>query len=369
MRLPKNLFHPGLLVALLLALGGCRSNQYYFSKPGFSQQQYDRDNFECLQAAQQPMLITPTPGMPAGGMATNKDLYLACFRAKGYTVQSQEEREQIVRSEERAFHEQLQQREHEKRLREEASRKERQSVLVERQRVEEEKSRQVQAKPKSGRQVYGSEYTEKDVPMVLVPNGEFLYGMDNQRITLSDFYMDIFEVTTRLYAVFMQETGRGKPEHWGDLRPEVDGDKPVIGVEYSDADAYCRYYGKRLPSEQEWEKAARGTDGRMYPWGNRDPTKTLANFGPDKCLMFCNVYAEKLKPVNNYEGGRSPYGIYNMVGNAWEWVEGQGLRGGSWLHDTFTIELGLKVWERTGKVGVTYGKRYLLGFRCVQDAR
>ncbi|OQW34465.1 MAG: hypothetical protein A4E19_18585 [Nitrospira sp. SG-bin1] len=80
-----------------------------------------------------------------------------------------------MRAEERAYHEQLQQREHEKRLREEATRKERQSVLVERQRFEAEKSRQVQSKPKSGKQVYSSEYTEKDVPMVLVPNGEFLY--------------------------------------------------------------------------------------------------------------------------------------------------------------------------------------------------
>ncbi|MBK9309099.1 MAG: hypothetical protein IPM58_18855 [Nitrospira sp.] len=77
-----------LLVALLLTLGGCGSNQYYFSKLDFSQQQYDRDNFECLQAAQQPVLITPTPGMPAGGMATNKDIYFACFRAKGYTCRA-----------------------------------------------------------------------------------------------------------------------------------------------------------------------------------------------------------------------------------------------------------------------------------------
>ena len=110
-------YSPQLLVALLLILGGCGS-EYYFSKPGFSQQQYDRDNFECLKAAQQPVLITPTPGMPAGGMATNKDIYFACFRAKGYTVQSEEEREQIVRAEERANRERLvQQREHEKQLR------------------------------------------------------------------------------------------------------------------------------------------------------------------------------------------------------------------------------------------------------------
>ncbi|OQW34464.1 MAG: hypothetical protein A4E19_18580 [Nitrospira sp. SG-bin1] len=79
MRLPKNLFHLGLLVALLLALDGCGSDQYYFSKPGFSQQQYEQDNYECLQAAQQPMLITPTPGMPAGGMATNQGYLFSLF--------------------------------------------------------------------------------------------------------------------------------------------------------------------------------------------------------------------------------------------------------------------------------------------------
>lgn len=320
----------GLLVALL-TLAGCGSGQYYFSKPGFSQQQYEQDKYECLRSAQQPMLISPAPGMSAGGMATNNEIYLACFRAKGYTVQSEGEREQIARAEERAFHEQLQQRARERQLREEAARKERQSLLAEKQRFEEEKSRQVQVKPNREKQVYGSEYTEKDVPVVLVPNGEFLYGMDNQRITLSDFYMDIFEVTTRLYAVFMQETGRGKPEHWRDVRPELDGDKPVIGVEWSDADAYCRYYGKRLPTEQEWEKAARGTDGRMYPWGNSEPNKSLANYDGQFCLIFCNVYAEKLKSVGSYAEGRSPYGLYDMAGNAWEWVEEKTLRGGSWL--------------------------------------
>lgn len=369
MKRPKCLTASLLIIPLLL-LSGCGGSTYYFSKPGFTQQQYDQDRYECLRSAQQPMLITPTPGMPAGGMATNNEIYLACFSAKGYTVQSEEERERILEAEERAKRERLvQEREREKQLREELARRERQSLLVEKQRLEEEKARQVQVKPNREKQVYGSEYTEKDVPMVLVPNGEFLYGEDSQRITLPDFHMDVFEVTTRLYAVFMQETDRGKPEHWDDVRPEVDGDKPVIGVEWSDADAYCRYYGKRLPTEQEWEKAARGMDGRTYPWGNAEPTKTLANYGPDKCLIFCNVYAEKLRPVNYYEGGRSPYGIYNMVGNAWEWVAGKGLRGGSWLHNTFTKGLGLKVWERTGEVGVTYGKRYLLGFRCAQDVR
>ena len=74
---------------------------YNFSKPDFSQQQYNQDRFECMRAAQEPMLITSVPGMPAGGTVTNKNMFLACFRAKGYTVQSEEEREESREAEKR----------------------------------------------------------------------------------------------------------------------------------------------------------------------------------------------------------------------------------------------------------------------------
>ena len=355
----------GLLMVLVLLIGGCGSDRYYFSKPDFSQQQYDRDNFECLQAAQQPMLITPTPGMPAGGMATNKDLYLACFKAKGYTIQSEEEREQFMRAEERANRERLvQQKERERQLREEAIQRER---LAEEQRSDVKKRQQTQGDQKS--YVYMPVYTEEDVPMVLIPEGEFLFGTDNTTVSLPDFFIDKNEVTTQLYASFMQATNHNKPEHWGDVRPELDGDKPVIGVEWSDANAYCHYYGKRLPTEKEWEKAARGTDGRTYPWGNSEPSRSLANYDGQFCLAFCNVYAEKLKPVGSYAAGRSPYGLYDMAGNAWEWVEEKRLRGGSWLSNTHTPGLGLQSASHLGDVTRTYGKRYLLGFRCAQDVR
>ena len=354
----------GLLVALLLTLSGCGS-EYYFSKPGFSQQQYDRDNYECLQAAQQPVLVTPTPGMPAGGMATNKDIYFACFRAKGYTVQSREERERILREEERANRERLvQQKEHEKQMREEAIQRER---LAEKRRVDVDKIQQAQGSSKDF--AYVSGYTEKDVSMALIPEGEFLFGNDNARISLPAFYIDMYEVTTQRYASFMKSTNHSEPEHWGDVRPDLDWDKPVIGVEWSDANAYCRYYGKRLPTEKEWEKAARGTDGRTYPWGNSDPSKSLANYDGRFCLAFCNVYAEKLKPVGSYAAGRSPYGVYDMAGNAWEWVEEKRLRGGSWLSNTHTPGFGLQSAARSEEVTRTYGRRYLLGFRCAQDAR
>ncbi len=80
-----------LLVILLLILSGCGDSRYYFSKPGFSQQQYNQDEYECLRAAQEPMLLTLTPEMPAGGMVTNKNVYFACFRAKGYTITSEDQ--------------------------------------------------------------------------------------------------------------------------------------------------------------------------------------------------------------------------------------------------------------------------------------
>ena len=201
-------------------------------------------------------------------------------------------------------------------------------------------------------------------PMILVPEGEFLYGEDNQKLSLPGFYLDTFEVTTKAYAAFMEATGHDKPEHWVDVSLDRHGMLPVAGVEYTNAEAYCHYYNKRLPTEQEWEKAARGTDGRIYPWGNTEPTIAMANFGPSACGPFCNVYAEKLKPVNGYESGKSQYGIFNMAGNAGEWVKEKRLRGGHWLSSARDLRASLRLKEITR----TWGARWVMGFRCTQDA-
>ncbi len=209
----------------------------------------------------------------------------------------------------------------------------------------------------------GREITGKDgAPMLLVPEGDFLYGANKQRQSLSAFYMDKYEVTTKLYAVFLQATGRVAPEKWNEVSQVSDGDRPVIGVDWHDADAYCRYYGKRLPTEQEWEKAARGTDGRKYPWGNEEPTSRHANFG--KCCDW-KGYAT-LTVTGDHEAGKSPYGIYDLAGNVWEWTSSdydssnKVLRGGSWFN-----EASLMV--------STYRLRYtpttrndIIGFRCAQ---
>jgi len=245
------------------------------------------------------------------------------------------------------------------------------------QRQIEEKKRQLEEKkkklevaslptPSLPRQT-GREITGRDgAPMVLVPEGEFLYGYgDNeQRLSPPAFYMDKYEVTTKLYGAFLQGTGRKQPDDWSIQVALVgSGDRPVVNVSWHDADAYCRYYGKRLPTEQEWEKAARGTDGRKYPWGNEEPTSRHALFDTK-----WNGYGT-LAVVGSHEAGASPYGIQDLAGNVWEWTSSdydrssRVLRGGSWHDPADGLETSfLSYGNPTDRNGV-------LGFRCAQDAR
>jgi formylglycine-generating enzyme required for sulfatase activity len=222
------------------------------------------------------------------------------------------------------------------------------------------------------------EITGKDgAPMELVSEGEFLYGSKNQRLPLPAFYMDKYEVSTKLYAKFIQATGRAQPRDWPEQVALVgNGDRPVVGITWHDADAYCRQYGKRLPTEQEWEKAARGTDGRKYPWGNEEPCNRLAfemkcSTGevPQYALFDkkWNGYGT-LATVDSYEAGKSPYGIYHMAGNVIEWTSSDDgkfkvLRGGSWNGSVSSL-------EATDSIGWYPDDRgdNLRGFRCAQDA-
>ena len=212
------------------------------------------------------------------------------------------------------------------------------------------------------------EITGKDAaPMVLVPVGEFLYGDDNKRLSLTAFYMDKYEVTTSRYAKFLQETGRKQPRYWDQVSQVNVGNRPVIGVDWYDADVYCRQYGRRLPTEQEWEKAARGTDGRKYPWGNEEPTSRHANFS--KQWTEGNYYSDRLQPVGSYEDGKSPYGIYDLAGNVWEWTSSdydsssKVLRGGSWLLNV--VPPGVRSANR--RSGDPWAQNTIHGFRCAQD--
>jgi formylglycine-generating enzyme required for sulfatase activity len=188
-------------------------------------------------------------------------------------------------------------------------------------------------------------------------------------MTLPAFYMDKYELTTARYAKFLQETGRATPGKWNEASLVSDGDRPVIGVTWHDADAYCRQYGKRLPTEQEWEKAARGTDGRKYPWGNEEPTSRYAKYDLDGKASW-NGYAT-LATVESYESGRSPYGMYHMAGNVWEWTSSdydssnKVLRGGSWFNYAFNLRSTVRLWYNP----TSWLNYVLLGFRCAQDAR
>lgn len=161
-----------------------------------------------------------------------------------------------------------------------------------------------------------------DMQMVLVPAGKFTRGsqlgddeIPVRQIYLNAFYMDKFEVTVGQYARYLEATDMEEPPDWSIMHQPQHLRRPVVNVSWEDAVQYCKWAGKRLPTEAEWEKAARGTDGRIYPWGNEAPTRLHANYGRkdwDDHLA--------LSPVGSFEAGKSPYGIYDMAGNAWEWV-------------------------------------------------
>jgi formylglycine-generating enzyme required for sulfatase activity len=235
----------------------------------------------------------------------------------------------------------------------------------------------------------GTRITGKDgAPMVLVPAGEFLMGSKEgdddetpvHRVFLDAYYIDKHEVTATRYARFLEGSNRPHPLKWNEVSFETQGDRPVIGVDWYDAEAYCRWTGERLPTEAEWEKAARGTDGRTYPWGNEAPTDRHANF--NKCCNW-NGY-NTLTAVTRFEAGASPYGALNMLGNVWEWVADwydehyyeyspdrnptgpahgfrKLLRGGSWT-DGF---LYVRSADRNSDVPTL--RNVNVGFRCVMD--
>ena len=172
---------------------------------------------------------------------------------------------------------------------------------------------------------------DSEPEMILIPAGEFLMGSDPQTdreaedreqpqhsVYLPDYFMAKTPVTNAQYLAFVQSTGHHPPDHWEDeLPPAGKHDHPVVHVSWHDALAYCGWLtqvtGKsfRLPSEAEWEKAARGTDGRVYPWGNQWDAER------------CNTKESDIgatTPVGAYPQGASPYGLLDMAGNVWEWT-------------------------------------------------
>lgn len=183
---------------------------------------------------------------------------------------------------------------------------------------------------------------------ILIPAGEFLMGSDRDednarpqhRVYLPDYSLGKYPVTVAQYWAFCKATGRERPP---EPHSSWQWNHPVSNVSWQAARVYCEWVGGRLPSEAEWEKAARGTEGRAYPWGNEPPDRTRCNFGRN---------VGSTTDVDRYPQGASPYGCLDLAGNVWEWTHSlyapypytaedgredpqagrrRVLRGGSWL--------------------------------------
>ncbi len=230
--------------------------------------------------------------------------------------------------------------------------------------------------------------TERDgARAILIPAGRFAMGDDEhsplREVYLDAFYIDEHEVTVSRYDRFLAATGAvNVPDGWPSSPADPVADVPVVGVDWHDADQYCRWAGRRLPTEAEWEKAARGTDGRTLPWGDEEPTAERANFGG---VWSDDAYAGGLTRVGSRPRGRSPYGVHDLAGNASEWVadwyaealergdvrnprgptdgSARVIRGGGWYDPPERLVLARRMFAdpRTRLDDV--------GFRCARDAQ
>ncbi len=199
--------------------------------------------------------------------------------------------------------------------------------------------------------------------MVLIPAGEFLAGDDRHAVYLDAFYIDKTPVTNREYALFVEETRHRRPYGWQNRTyPEGKAEHPVTFVAWKDVVAYAEWSGKRVLLALEWEKAARGPSGWVYPWGNQyDSTR-------------CNTRESQIMdttPVGYYSPrGDSIYGVCDMAGNVWEWVadwhdEAGGKRtlcGGAWDNSKEFARGAFRLG------GIEYYRYYYFaGFRCALD--
>ena len=214
-------------------------------------------------------------------------------------------------------------------------------------------------------------------------------------VSLDAYVIDKYETSNKQFGEFIKAAGHPAPAYWDDPRLNK-AEQPVVGVNWNDAKAFCEWAGKRLPTEAEWEKAARGPQAFRYPWGNEFDSKK-ANFGGEQSATV---------PINAYPEGVSSYGVYNMAGNVFEWVQdwydpnyykkvaglfqvnptgpdkpvwlgGTGtyvdrltvgekrvIRGGSWIAAQASLSATHRFWNHP--LNNSYGVG--LGFRCAKEA-
>jgi serine/threonine-protein kinase len=197
--------------------------------------------------------------------------------------------------------------------------------------------------------------------MQLVPAGTFLFGPRNSEIFLDTFFVDKAPVTNEEYLRFVRETGYRMPRYLNDpLRNAPE--QPVVGISFRDAMQYAKWAGKELPTEFQWEKAARGNDGRPFPWGNDPPGASDACFGLDPVTGGPSPVGKTLRNV-------SPYGVHDMCGSVWEWTaspfaknsEYLVVRGGSYNDPIDFLNMAFRQ-EAHPK-----DKCEVVGFRCVKN--
>lgn len=240
--------------------------------------------------------------------------------------------------------------------------------------------------------------------MILIPSGEFTMGTDSDQanpdqhpahtVSLSAFYINKYEVTNAQYEQFIIAGGYQEEKYWHpagwqfvqdkDINQPIDFDRsnfsdpmqPIVGISWYEADAYARWIGKRLPTEAEWEKAGRGTDERIYPWGNEMDFTRLA--------YQANNFVRTM-PVGSFPSGTSPFDVYDMAGNVWEWtadwyntypVAGKRknpkgpsrgvqrvIRGGGWGANRLQMQSIYRASE------MPRYRDFRIGFRCAKDAK
>jgi formylglycine-generating enzyme required for sulfatase activity len=196
---------------------------------------------------------------------------------------------------------------------------------------------------------------------VVIPAGPFLMGEQRETVVLPEYRIAKYPVTNAEYHEFVKATGLlRQPDHWrldGSYPPEL-ARHPVVFVSWEDASACATWLGGRLPSEAEWEKAARGIEGREYPWGN------------EFVAGYCNSSEAKTdgtRPVDAHPDGASPYGVMDLAGNVWEWTatlyeagqEWRVLKGGAWDYKGMKdARCGARIYFRPAF------RNSAVGFRC-----